>query len=97
MLSGSVPRRGGGEGHITRKGRRTVCRRPGNRRPDPYNQPVPSASSPARPVLLLCCGSLYTAVGSMGRAGVEPGDAKKPWSVPKKNDKVYVWGRRPGT
>ncbi|WP_371793242.1 hypothetical protein OG285_34105 [Streptomyces sp. NBC_01471] len=37
--------------------------------------------------------SIYTTVGSTGGVDMKLGDAKKPWSVLKKNDKVYVWGR----
>lgn len=42
-------------------------------------------------------GKIYTSAGSQGCVNVNPGNANKLWCVLKTNDKVYAWGRRPGT
>ncbi len=42
-------------------------------------------------------GSLHTTVGSRGCVNLTVADARRLWSVLEQGDRVFVWGRRPGT
>ena len=41
--------------------------------------------------------SMWNPPGSHGCVNMRKADAKKYWSLLKKNDDVYVYGRKPGT
>ncbi|MFD5833222.1 hypothetical protein ACFWHV_06570 [Streptomyces collinus] len=43
------------------------------------------------------CSQFFIAFGSVGCVHLTVGDARRLWGVPRKGDRVLVWGRRPGT
>ncbi|ANP48925.1 hypothetical protein J2Z21_002507 [Streptomyces griseochromogenes] len=95
---GPVPMRSGRTGHLTRKGWHTIYWRHKNHVSTLYNQPMPYAQFfDGGEAFHAVYGSIYTTVGSWGCVNLKLSDARKLWNVLKKGDKVYVWGRRPGT
>ncbi|MFE0513428.1 L,D-transpeptidase family protein [Streptomyces sp. NPDC058964] len=98
VLFGPVPMRSGRAGHRTRGGWHTVYWKHKNHWSTLYNQPMPYAQFfDGGQAFHAVYGSIYTTVGSWGCVNLELPDARRLWSVLKKGDRVYVWGRRPGT
>ncbi|MEU6777293.1 L,D-transpeptidase [Streptomyces sp. NPDC046759] len=98
VVFGPVPMRSGRKGHVTRKGWHTIYWRHKNHVSTLYNQPMPYAQFfDGGEAFHAVYGSIYTTVGSWGCVNLELGDARKLWGVLKTGDRVYVWGRRPGT
>ncbi|MEU0335023.1 L,D-transpeptidase [Streptomyces sp. NPDC006193] len=98
VLFGPAPMRSGGKGHVTRRGWHSVYWKHKNHWSTLYNQPMPYAQFfDGGQAFHAVYGSIHTTVGSMGCVNLKLADARTLWGVLKKGDKVYVWGRRPGT
>ncbi|MGW2517190.1 L,D-transpeptidase family protein [Streptomyces sp. NPDC001617] len=98
VVFGPVPMRSGRAGHRTRLGWHTIYWRHKNHWSTLYNSPMPYAQFfDGGEAFHAVYGSIYTTVGSWGCVNLRLADARKLWSVLKKGDRVYVWGRRPGT
>ncbi|MEU4929465.1 L,D-transpeptidase [Streptomyces yokosukanensis] len=98
VVFGPVPMRSGRTGHLTRKGWHKVYWRHKNHVSTLYNEPMPYAQFfDGGEAFHAVYGSIYTTIGSWGCVNLKLGDARKLWDVLKKGDRVYVWGRRPGT
>ncbi|MEV6288842.1 L,D-transpeptidase [Streptomyces sp. NPDC051896] len=98
VVFGPVPMRSGRAGHVTRKGWHTVYWRHKNHWSTLYNQAMPYAQFfDGGEAFHAVYGSIYTTVGSYGCVNLKLGDARTLWDVLNKGDRVYVWGRRPGT
>jgi hypothetical protein len=98
VVYGPVPMRSGRAGHRTRTGWHTIYWRHKNHWSTLYNNPMPYAQFfSGGQAFHAVYGSIYTTVGSMGCVNLRLADARKLWDVLKKGDRVYVWGRRPGS
>ncbi|MET9733730.1 L,D-transpeptidase [Streptomyces sp. NPDC006458] len=98
VVYGPVSIRSGRTGYRTRTGWHTVYWRHKNHVSTLYGQPMPySQFFSGGQAFHAVYGTIFTTVGSMGCVNLRLGDAKKLWRVLKKGDRVYVWGRRPGT
>ncbi|MFI8894756.1 L,D-transpeptidase [Streptomyces paradoxus] len=98
VVFGAVPIRSGRAGYRTRAGWHKVYWRHKNHWSTLYNTPMPySQFFSGGQAFHGVYGSLHTAVGSMGCVNLTVGDAQRLWGVLRKNDRVFVWGRRPGT
>ncbi|MFJ5776687.1 L,D-transpeptidase family protein [Streptomyces sp. NPDC093094] len=98
LALGPVPVRTGRAGYRTRAGWHTVYWRHRNHVSTLYGQPMPySQFFSGGQAFHAVDGTLFTTVGSRGCVNLRPGDARKLWGVLRKGDRVYVWGRRPGT
>lgn len=98
VVFGPVPIRSGRTGYVTRKGWHAIYWRHKNHWSTLYNQPMPYAQFfDGGEAFHAVYGSIYTTVGSYGCVNLKLGDARTLWDVLKKGDRVYVWGRRPGT
>ncbi|WP_369391360.1 L,D-transpeptidase family protein [Streptomyces sp. CG1] len=98
VVFGPVPMRSGRTGHLTRKGWHTVYWRHKNHVSTLYDEPMPYAQFfDGGEAFHAVYGSIYTTVGSYGCVNMKLDDARKLWDVLKKGDRVYVWGKRPGT
>ncbi|MGW1909699.1 L,D-transpeptidase family protein [Streptomyces sp. NPDC002076] len=98
VVFGPVPMRSGRNGHVTRKGWHAIYWRHKNHWSTLYNQPMPYAQFfDGGEAFHAVYGSIYTTVGSYGCVNLTLGDARTLWNVLKNGDRVYVWGRRPGT
>ncbi|MEV5878613.1 L,D-transpeptidase [Streptomyces sp. NPDC052101] len=98
VVFGPVPMRSGRKGHLTRKGWHTVYWRHKNHVSTLYDEPMPYAQFfDGGEAFHAVYGSIYTTVGSWGCVNLKLDDARALWGVLKKGDRVYVWGRRPGT
>ncbi|MFF4549068.1 L,D-transpeptidase family protein [Streptomyces sp. NPDC001406] len=98
VVFGPVPMRSGRAGARTRSGWHTVYWKHKNHWSTLYNQPMPYAQFfDGGQAFHAVYGSIYTTVGSWGCVNLTLPDARKLWDVLKKGDRVYVWGRRPGT
>ncbi|MFE1437903.1 L,D-transpeptidase [Streptomyces sp. NPDC058739] len=98
VVHGPVPMRSGRAGYRTRTGWHTVYWRHKNHVSTLYGQPMPySQFFSGGQAFHAVYGTIFTTVGSMGCVNLRLGDAKKLWGVLRKGDRVYVWGRRPGT
>ncbi|UXY29346.1 L,D-transpeptidase family protein [Streptomyces sp. HUAS TT20] len=98
VVFGPVPMRSGRAGARTRSGWHTVYWKHKNHWSTLYNQPMPYAQFfDGGQAFHAVYGSIYTTVGSWGCVNLTLPDARKLWNVLKKGDRVYVWGRRPGT
>jgi hypothetical protein len=98
VVFGAVPIRSGRAGYRTRAGWHKVYWRHKNHWSTLYNTPMPySQFFSGGQAFHGVYGSLYTAVGSMGCVNLTVGDARRLWGVLRKGDRVFVWGRRPGT
>ncbi|MEU6554108.1 L,D-transpeptidase family protein [Streptomyces sp. NPDC046915] len=93
-----VPMRSGRKGYATRAGWHTVYWRHKNHWSTLYNQPMPYAQFfDGGQAFHAVYGSIHTTVGSWGCVNLKLADARKLWGVLKKGDRVFVWGRRPGS
>jgi lipoprotein-anchoring transpeptidase ErfK/SrfK len=98
VVFGAVPIRSGRAGYRTRAGWHKVYWRHKNHWSTLYNTPMPySQFFSGGQAFHGVYGSLNTTVGSMGCVNLSVPDARRLWSVLKKGDRVFVWGRRPGT
>ncbi|MFH9062126.1 L,D-transpeptidase family protein [Streptomyces coeruleorubidus] len=98
IVFGAVPIRSGRAGYRTRAGWHKVYWRHKNHWSTLYNTPMPySQFFSGGQAFHGVYGSLHTTVGSMGCVNLSVPDARRLWSVLKKGDRVFVWGRRPGT
>lgn len=98
VVFGPVPMRSGRAGHRTRPGWHTIYWRHKNHWSTLYNSPMPYAQFfDGGEAFHAVYGSIYTTVGSWGCVNLRLADARKLWGVLKKGDRVYVWGRRPGS
>ncbi|MEU9283324.1 L,D-transpeptidase family protein [Streptomyces sp. NPDC048275] len=98
VLWGPVPMRSGRAGHRTRTGLFKVYWRHKNHWSTLYNNPMPySQFFSGGQAFHAIYGSIYNPNGSWGCVNLRLADARSLWSVLKKNDRVYVWGRRAGT
>ncbi|MEV0177817.1 L,D-transpeptidase family protein [Streptomyces sp. NPDC050625] len=98
VVFGPVPMRSGRAGARTRSGWHKVYWKHKNHWSTLYNQPMPYAQFfDGGQAFHAVYGSIYTTVGSWGCVNLTLPDARKLWDVLKKGDRVYVWGRRPGT
>ncbi|WP_328431999.1 L,D-transpeptidase family protein [Streptomyces sp. NBC_00453] len=97
VVFGPVPMRSGRAGHRTRTGWHRIYWKHKNHWSTLYNSPMPYAQFfDGGQAFHAVYGSIYTTVGSWGCVNLRVADARKLWGVLKKNDRVYVWGRRPG-
>ncbi|MFD3834935.1 L,D-transpeptidase family protein [Streptomyces sp. NPDC058642] len=97
VVFGPVPMRSGRAGYKTRTGWFKVYWKHKNHVSTLYHQPMPYAQFfSGGQAFHAVYGSIFTTVGSMGCVNLRLGDARKLWGVLKKDDRVYVWGRRPG-
>ncbi|MFF4401147.1 L,D-transpeptidase family protein [Streptomyces sp. NPDC001480] len=93
-----VPMRSGRKGYATRAGWHTVYWRHKNHWSTLYNQPMPYAQFfDGGQAFHAVYGSIHTTVGSWGCVNLKLADARRLWGVLKKGDRVFVWGRRPGS
>ncbi|MFJ8821719.1 L,D-transpeptidase family protein [Streptomyces sp. NPDC102467] len=93
-----VPIRSGRAGYATRAGWHKVYWKHKNHWSSIYNTPMPySQFFSGGQAFHAIYGSVYNPPGSRGCVNMRVADAKKLWRVLKKNDRVYVWGRKPGT
>ncbi|WP_282700754.1 L,D-transpeptidase family protein [Streptomyces sp. CC219B] len=98
VVYGPVPMRSGRAGYRTRGGWHKVYWKHKNHVSTLYHQPMPYAQFfSGGQAFHAVYGTIYTTVGSMGCVNLRIGDARKLWGVLKTGDRVYVWGRRPGT
>ncbi|WP_406374043.1 L,D-transpeptidase family protein [Streptomyces sp. NBC_00647] len=98
ILYGPVPMRSGGAGHRTRTGWFTIYWKHRNHWSTLYNTPMPYAQFFSRGQAFHAIrGSIRTTGGSMGCVNLRLADARALWSVLRKGDRVYVWGRRSGS
>ncbi|WP_338697242.1 L,D-transpeptidase [Streptomyces sp. Q6] len=98
IVYGPVPIRSGRAGYATRAGWHKVYWKHKNHWSTLYNTPMPySQFFSGGQAFHAIYGSVYNPPGSRGCVNMRLADAKKLWGVLKKGDRVYVWGRRPGT
>lgn len=98
VVFGPVSMRSGRVAHPTRTGWHTIYWRHKNHVSSLYGTPMPYAQFfDGGEAFHAVYGTLHTVVGSMGCVNLTLGDARRLWGVLKKGDRVYVWGRRPGT
>ncbi|SCE25105.1 L,D-transpeptidase catalytic domain [Streptomyces sp. SolWspMP-5a-2] len=97
VVFGPVPMRSGRPAHATRTGWFRIYWKHKNHWSTLYNSPMPYAQFfSGGQAFHAVYGSIHTTVGSWGCVNLRLPDARKLWGVLKKNDRVYVWGRRPG-
>lgn len=95
---GPVPIRSGRAGYATRTGMKRVYWRHKDHWSTLYNSPMPfSQFFDGGQAFHGMYGSIYRPPGSYGCVNLKYFDAKKLWDVLKKNDRVFLWGRKPGT
>jgi len=98
VLFGPVPMRSGRAGYRTRTGWYKVSWKHKNHWSTIYNTPMPySQFFSGGQAFHAVYGSIYNPNGSWGCVNLRLADARKLWGVLKTGDRVYVWGRRPGT
>ncbi|WP_346345659.1 L,D-transpeptidase [Streptomyces sp. SID5643] len=98
IVFGRCPPRSGRVGYRARAGWHKVYWRHKNHWSTLYNTPMPySQFFSGGQAFHGVHGSLHTAVGSLGCVHLTVGDARRLRGVLKKGDRVFVWGRRPGT
>ncbi|NEB80454.1 L,D-transpeptidase [Streptomyces sp. SID14478] len=98
IVLGPVPIRSGRAGYGTRAGWHKVYWKHKNHWSSIYNTPMPySQFFSGGQAFHAIYGSVYNPPGSRGCVNMRYADAKKLWAVLQKNDRVYVWGRKPGT
>ncbi|WP_428954256.1 L,D-transpeptidase family protein [Streptomyces sp. cg35] len=98
IVFGPVPIRSGRAGYVTRTGWHKVYWKHKNHWSSIYNTPMPySQFFSGGQAFHAIYGNVHNPPGSRGCVNMRLADAKKLWGVLKKNDRVYVWGRKPGT
>ncbi|MFD9001271.1 L,D-transpeptidase family protein [Streptomyces sp. NPDC059582] len=97
VVFGPVSMRSGRAGHRTRAGWHTVYWRHEHHVSTIYHTAMPYAQFfSGGQAFHAVYGSIHTTVGSWGCVNLTLRDARKLWGVLRKNDRVYVWGHRPG-
>ncbi|MEU6842536.1 L,D-transpeptidase family protein [Streptomyces sp. NPDC046716] len=98
IVYGPVPIRSGRAGNRTRTGWHKVYWRHKNHWSSIYNSPMPySQFFSGGQAFHGIYGNVYSPPGSRGCVNLRLSDAKRLWGVLKGGDRVYVWGRKPGT
>ncbi|MEV5608218.1 L,D-transpeptidase family protein [Streptomyces sp. NPDC052225] len=98
IVYGPVPIRSGRAGNATRAGWHKIYWKHKNHWSTLYNTPMPySQFFSGGQAFHAIYGNIYSPPGSRGCVNLRLSDAKKLWGVLKKGDRVYVWGRKPGT
>ncbi|MGW7609415.1 L,D-transpeptidase family protein [Streptomyces sp. NPDC054766] len=98
ILYGPVPMRSGGAGHRTRTGWFRIFWKHRYHWSTLYNTPMPYAQFfSGGQAFHAVRGSIRTVGGSMGCVNLRLADARALWKVLRTRDRVYVWGRRPGS
>ncbi|MFF3765855.1 L,D-transpeptidase family protein [Streptomyces sp. NPDC001922] len=95
---GPVPVRTGRNGYETRTGAKKIYYRSINHWSTLYNVAMPySQFFDGGQAFHSISGSVWSPPGSHGCVNMRKGEAKKYWSLLKKGDDVFVYGRKPGT
>ncbi|MER5969202.1 L,D-transpeptidase family protein [Streptomyces sp. NPDC002055] len=95
---GPVPVRTGRNGYETRTGAKKIYHRNINHWSTLYNVAMPySQFFDGGQAFHSISGSVWSPPGSHGCVNMRKGEAKKYWSLLKKGDDVFVYGRKPGT
>ncbi|WP_112471195.1 L,D-transpeptidase family protein [Streptomyces triticisoli] len=98
LVHGPVPVRTGRKGYKTRTGLKKIYWRNIDHVSTLYNVPMPySQFFDGGQAFHSADLSMWNPPGSRGCVNMRPKDAKKYWSLLKKGDDVYVYGRKPGT
>ncbi|MFF8607560.1 L,D-transpeptidase family protein [Streptomyces sp. NPDC015346] len=95
---GPVNIRSGRPGYRTRTGWKKIYWRNKNHWSTIYNTPMPySQFFDGGQAFHAVYGQLATPTGSRGCVNLSHAHAKKLWDVLRKGDRVYIWGKRPGS
>lgn len=98
LVYGPVPVRTGRKGYRTRTGLKKIYWRNIDHVSTLYNVPMPySQFFDGGQAFHSARLSMWNPPGSHGCVNMTPKDAKKYWSLLRKGDDVYVYGRKPGT
>ncbi|MGW2229394.1 L,D-transpeptidase family protein [Streptomyces formicae] len=98
VLLGPVPIRTGRAGYPTRTGWHKVYWKHKNHWSSLYETPMPySQFFDGGQAFHAIYGNVYSPPGSRGCVNMRLADAKALWKTLLKGDRVYVWGRKPGT
>ncbi|MGW6008905.1 L,D-transpeptidase family protein [Streptomyces sp. NPDC055210] len=98
VVFGPVPVRSGKAGYRTRTGWFKVYWKHKNHWSTLYNTPMPySQFFSGGQAFHAIYGSVYSPPGSRGCVNMRLADARTLWSRLYTGDRVYVWGRKPGT
>ncbi|MEV0320071.1 L,D-transpeptidase family protein [Streptomyces sp. NPDC050658] len=98
VLLKPVPIRSGRAGYVTRGGWHKVYWKHKNHWSSIYDTPMPySQFFSGGQAFHGIYGNIYNPPGSRGCVNLRISDAKALWRMLGKGDRVYVWGRRPGT
>ncbi|MER7946223.1 L,D-transpeptidase [Streptomyces sp. NPDC096079] len=93
-----VNMRSGRPGYATRTGWHTVYWRHKDHWSTIYKTPMPYAQFfSGGQAFHAVYGQLATPGGSRGCVNLSHADARKLWGVLRKGDRVYIWGKRPGS
>jgi hypothetical protein len=96
---GPVPARTGRRGYGTRVGWHRVYERKWNQVSEIYGTKMPFSQffSGGQALHAISGKGVYTPGGSYGCVNLAYEDARRLWGALKLKDRVYVWGRKPGT
>ncbi|MCX5392613.1 L,D-transpeptidase family protein [Streptomyces sp. NBC_00094] len=95
---GVVNIRSGRAGYATRTGWHTVYWRHKDHWSSIYDTPMPfSQFFSGGQAFHAVYGQIATPTGSRGCVNLGYGNARKLWDVLRKGDRVYIWGKRPGS
>ncbi|MER5208182.1 L,D-transpeptidase family protein [Streptomyces sp. NPDC002825] len=95
---GVVNMRSGRPGYATRTGWHTVYWRHKDHWSSIYDTPMPySQFFSGGQAFHAVYGQIATPGGSRGCVNLSHGNARKLWDVLRKGDRVYIWGKRPGS
>ncbi|MFD0153230.1 L,D-transpeptidase [Streptomyces sp. NPDC055721] len=95
---GVVNVRSGRVGYATRTGWHSVYWRHKDHWSSIYNTPMPySQFFSGGQAFHAVYGQIATPTGSRGCVNLSYGNARKLWDVLRKGDRVYIWGKRPGS
>ncbi|MFE1551317.1 L,D-transpeptidase [Streptomyces sp. NPDC058718] len=95
---GVVNIRSGRVGYATRTGWHSVYWRHKDHWSSIYNTPMPySQFFSGGQAFHAVYGQIATPTGSRGCVNLSYGNARKLWDVLRKGDRVYIWGKRPGS
>ncbi|MFG2499939.1 L,D-transpeptidase family protein [Streptomyces sp. NPDC048441] len=98
VLLGPVPIRSGRAGYTTRTGWNKIYWKHKNHWSSIYETPMPySQFFNGGQAFHGIYGNIYNPPGSRGCVNMRIADARALWKTLHKGDRVYAWGRRPGT
>ncbi|MEU5956842.1 L,D-transpeptidase family protein [Streptomyces sp. NPDC047525] len=98
VLLGPVPIRSGRAGYATRVGWHKIYWKHKNHWSSIYETPMPySQFFNGGQAFHAIYGNIYSPPGSRGCVNMRLDDARALWKTLHKGDRVYAWGRRPGT